>query len=119
MVWIYLSIIMWPNQVIRTNYSIKKLIQGPSQQIWCHFSNKVLFRGVHLVDVESGFIVFVLAMFNVLLLESEIRIMEFLYQLLSVECVCHKTNELMSLKLDSLKDCPCLKLHFTWTLTNS
>ena len=110
---------MWPNEIIGTNNSIKKLIQGPSQQIWSHFPYKVLFRGVHLVDVESGFIVFVLAMFNVLLLESEIRIMEFLYQLLSVESVCHKTNELMSLKLYSLENCPCLKLYFTWTLTNS
>ena len=110
---------MWPNKIIRTYNSIKQLIQGPRQQIWCHFPNKVLFRGVHLVDVESGFIIFVLAMFDVLLLESEIRIMEFLYQLLSVECVRHKTNELMSLKLYSLEDCPCLELHFTWTLTYS
>ena len=110
---------MWPNEIIGTNNSIKKLIQGPSQQIWSHFPNKVLFRGVHLVDVESGFIVFVLAMFNVLLLESEIRIMELLYQLLSIERVCHQTNEFMSLKLYSLEDCPCLELYFTWTLTNS
>ena len=47
-------------------------------------------------------------MFNVLLLESEIRIMELLYQLLSVERVRHETNELMSLKLYSLEDCPSL-----------
>ena len=58
-------------------------------------------------------------MFNVLLLEPEIRIMEFLYQLLSVERVCHETDELMGLKLYSLEDCPSLKLYFTWTLTNS
>ena len=47
-------------------------------------------------------------MFNVLLLESEIRIMELLNQLLSIERVCHETNELMSLKLYSLEDCPSL-----------
>lgn len=58
-------------------------------------------------------------MFNVLLLESEIRIMELLYQLLSVERVRHKTNELMSLKLYSLEDCPSLEFDFTWTFTNS
>ena len=58
-------------------------------------------------------------MFNVLLLESEIRIMELLYKLLSVECVRHETNELMSLKLYGLEDCSCLELYFTWTLTNS
>ena len=58
-------------------------------------------------------------MFDILLLESEIRIMELLYQLLSVECVRHETNELMSLKLYCLKNCPCLELYFTWTLTNS
>ena len=58
-------------------------------------------------------------MFNVLLFESEIRIMELLYQLLSVERVHHKTNELMSLKLYSLKDCPSLEFDFTWTFTNS
>ena len=58
-------------------------------------------------------------MFNVLLLESEIRIMELLYQLLSVERVRHKTNELMSLKLYSLEDCPSLEFDFTRTFTNS
>ena len=58
-------------------------------------------------------------MFNVLLLESEIRIMELLYQLLSVERVRHKTNELMSLKLYSLEDCPSLEFDFTWTFTHS
>ena len=58
-------------------------------------------------------------MFDVLLFESEIRIMELLNQLLSVERVRHKTNELMSLKLYGLEDCPSLELYFTWTLTNS
>ena len=57
-------------------------------------------------------------MFDVLLLEPEIRIMELLYQLLSVERVCHETNELMSLKLYSLEDCPSLEFDFTWTFTN-
>ena len=58
-------------------------------------------------------------MFDVLLLEPEIRIMELLYQLLPVERVRHKTNELMSLKLYSLEDCPSLEFDFTWTFTNS
>ena len=58
-------------------------------------------------------------MFDVLLLKSEIRIMELLYQLLSIECVRHQTDELMSLELYGLEDCSCLELYFTWTLTNS
>ena len=98
---------------------IKKFIQGPSQEVRGHFPNEILFRCVHPVYIECWFIIFVLTMFDILLLESEVWIMQILYELLSVKCVSHEAKKFMGLQLDSFKDVSSLKLHLAWTFSNS
>ena len=98
---------------------IKKFIQGPSQEVRGHFSNEILFRCVHPVYIECWFIIFVLTMFDILLLESEVWIMQILYQLLSIKCVSHEAKKFMCLQLDGFEDVSSLQLHLAWTFSDS